>query len=501
MYNTAKRGVAFAVATGGLLLTGPGYASADAAAEVGVPGAPVTAAADVAAQGTVRVGAAGLQSPLPGRAAVGALAAQAAAARISAATGDVLSGNSVNLPVSLGANVCGNEVAVTGVATDGRGCTAARPAPAAAAATRSARPGGVLSGNTVLAPINVPVNLCGNIAAVAALAGGVRGAGCSTPAAGQGASTAGADLGAGAADAADAVGTPTKASAALGGLGIAGLGGLGVLPALGVGGVGLSAVAGDLLSGNTVNVPINVPVNVCGNTVAAVAATTSAAVTCSYTTGVSMQSQSVSMQPAQNTSTSQSAETSPSTASSGTVMPVSGSPDTAAQTAAAPNTPVPNTPVPNTASSSAVSMDTTTPASPASACGAQLPINPPAAPAVVTTPLPAAPAVAALPPIEVHPEVIWPRPELPQTAVAAAVPQAEPHAQTVAASAHIAPHAVPMATPGASPEAASEGDDLADPPAGSLAHTGAEALFPLGATLAALTGGVGLRASGRRRRT
>ena len=143
----------------------------------------------------------------------------------------VLSGNTVNAPVSLPVNVCG--VAVTLIGGANAGC-----AGGAASNTVIAGSGGsggsggngngnagvaaVGSGNNVNAPISAPVNICGVTGAV----GGFANSGC-------------------------------RGGAASNTV-IAGSGGSG--------GSGGNGNAGDIsaLSGNTVNAPISAPVNVCG---------------------------------------------------------------------------------------------------------------------------------------------------------------------------------------------------------------------------------------------
>jgi hypothetical protein len=88
---------------------------------------------------------------------------------------------------------------------------------------------GVLSGNTVQAPVHVPVNVCGNTVNVVGLLDPAAGNACADQ--GRGGATGGSDRPGGAHTGGHTAGSP---------------------------GVG---------SGNTVQVPIDVPVNVCGNSV------------------------------------------------------------------------------------------------------------------------------------------------------------------------------------------------------------------------------------------
>ncbi len=93
--------------------------------------------------------------------------------------------------------------------------------------------GGILSGNIVQAPVNVPVNVCGDQVNAITLENTESGAQCANNAEGS---------------------APTLPGA----------------PAAGSGGASATAVSvdnGGIGSGTTVQTPINVPVNVCGNTV------------------------------------------------------------------------------------------------------------------------------------------------------------------------------------------------------------------------------------------
>lgn len=91
----------------------------------------------------------------------------------------VLSGNTVQIPVHVPANICGNTVDVIGLLNpavgvecvngssggyaDG-GSSSAGSGSTAQAATQGS--GGVASGNVIQAPVHVPVNVCGNSANV-----------------------------------------------------------------------------------------------------------------------------------------------------------------------------------------------------------------------------------------------------------------------------------------------------------------------------------------------
>ncbi|MQA97665.1 MAG: DUF320 domain-containing protein [Streptosporangiales bacterium] len=90
--------------------------------------------------------------------------------RTTSGDGSVGSGNQLNAPVAVPVNVCGNALAVAGIA--GAGCeggASVRHAAGGAGQTTSGD-GSVVSGNQGNAPVSVPVNVCGNAAAVAGIA-------------------------------------------------------------------------------------------------------------------------------------------------------------------------------------------------------------------------------------------------------------------------------------------------------------------------------------------
>ncbi|MGA4858600.1 chaplin family protein [Streptomyces koyangensis] len=138
--------------------------------------------------------------------------AQADAGAASAATNSpgVLSGNSVSVPIHVPVNACGNSVDVVGVLNPafGNSCAnsggsqaehaerAAQPAAdsshraggsgdstsgASAEAVAAGSPG-LLSGNVVQAPVDVPVNVCGNTVSVVGLLNPAFGNNCANTA-------------------------------------------------------------------------------------------------------------------------------------------------------------------------------------------------------------------------------------------------------------------------------------------------------------------------------
>ncbi|WP_432074701.1 chaplin [Streptomyces wuyuanensis] len=107
----------------------------------------------------------------------GALAAAGAAHADSGAQGSaagspgLLSGNAVQIPVHVPVNVCGNTVNVVGLLNpavgnscenEGNGPGDGTGAGGAVAETRTEDSPGVLSGNAVQLPVDVPVNVTGN---------------------------------------------------------------------------------------------------------------------------------------------------------------------------------------------------------------------------------------------------------------------------------------------------------------------------------------------------
>lgn len=102
----------------------------------------------------------------------------------------VLSGNSVQLPVHVPLNVCGNSVNVVGVlnpaagnncantSDDGGSGTNKPPGGGAAAESHTSDSPGVGSGNDVQLPVDVPVNVCGNSVTIGGLGNATTGNDC-----------------------------------------------------------------------------------------------------------------------------------------------------------------------------------------------------------------------------------------------------------------------------------------------------------------------------------
>jgi LPXTG-motif cell wall-anchored protein len=248
MYDMAKRSLAFTVATGGLLLTGTGYAPADAAVAFGALPGPAQA------QGSAAVNQASpssVSTPISVRAPeakpVRVLApaapragmpggAGAAASSTVKNSGGILSGNTVQIPIDLGLNLCTYQADAIAASNTVHGSTCGGPSAAggadsgATATTSTSHSGGILSGNTVQVPVNVPLEVCGNQAVAVGLKNAVHGGTC-----GDSAAPGGSGPGSGA-------GSPGGSSA-----------------------TAVTDHSGGILSGNIIQAPVNVPVNACGN--------------------------------------------------------------------------------------------------------------------------------------------------------------------------------------------------------------------------------------------
>ena len=155
-------------------------------------------------------------------------------------SGGIGSGNDVQAPVNVPILACDNTVGAVvvkdtlGSADCSAGDSGSSSGPASGGASSTAKTdhsGGILSGNIVQAPVNVPINACGNEVNAVTMKSTEGGADCTNSAEGS---------------------APTMPGA----------------PAPGSGGASATAVSvdnGGIGSGTTVQMPINVPVNLCGN--------------------------------------------------------------------------------------------------------------------------------------------------------------------------------------------------------------------------------------------
>ncbi|MEV8023022.1 chaplin family protein [Streptomyces sp. NPDC086554] len=115
--------------------------------------------------------------------------ADSGAAGSSSDSPGVLSGNSVQLPVHVPVNVCGNSVNVVGVLNPAAGNSCANTSdggdggaqPSGGGAQADVHTGdspGVGSGNSVQVPVDVPVNVCGNSVTIGGLGNATTGNDC-----------------------------------------------------------------------------------------------------------------------------------------------------------------------------------------------------------------------------------------------------------------------------------------------------------------------------------
>ena len=236
MHDVAKRGLALAVAAGGLLVNGaapavsavghhpehPGTAGAgEGRAEAG-PGSRVaipvgTSAAEQQAAHGDAILATVHQSPVP--------PSPPPPPPPSASSGSLLTDNTVEVPIHAPFNICGVVAAVLGSGHGAVGDSCVNGpdvagGPRAAVSSHTASGGGLLSDNVVQVPVVVPFNICGDTANVAASNNAVQDILCANQGPG---------------------GTSSAASAS-------------------------ASNAPGIGSANIVQVPVDIPVNVCGVT-------------------------------------------------------------------------------------------------------------------------------------------------------------------------------------------------------------------------------------------
>ncbi|MQY05891.1 chaplin family protein [Actinomadura macrotermitis] len=183
----------------------------------------------------------------------------------------VLSGNQINAPISIPVNACGNAVAILGMAK--AGCEGgATVHGGGGGGQKNSGKNGDLSGNQVNAPVGVPVNVCGNAVAILGLAKAGCEGGADVHNGGHGGQTNNGKNGVGSGNQVNApISVPVNVcgnAVAILGLAKAGcVGGASVHNGGGGGGQKNSGTNG-VVSGNQVNLPVGVPVNVCGNAAA-----------------------------------------------------------------------------------------------------------------------------------------------------------------------------------------------------------------------------------------
>jgi ChpA-C len=109
----------------------------------------------------------------------GIASAQASATGGTDHSRGVASGNSLNTPVSVPLNVCGNQVTAISVVerTHGQYCKIGG-GQGATAHGGTHRSGGILSGNSLNTAVSVPLNLCGNQVGAIGAGNSVGGSDC-----------------------------------------------------------------------------------------------------------------------------------------------------------------------------------------------------------------------------------------------------------------------------------------------------------------------------------
>jgi hypothetical protein len=256
MQSQVKRRIVFGLTTGGLLATGgAGFAHADASsAGSGDSGTTTAGSPGILSGNTIQIpvdipinvcgvtaNVIGLLNPAAGNhcsndggaTASGADQGTGGATATGRSVGSpgILSGNTIQAPVHIPVNACGDSVNVVGVGNsakdnhcrNGGGATTGSGSGGGATATGSSVGSpGILSGNTIQVPVDVPVNLCGDTVNVVGVGNSAKGNHCHN----SGGSSTGGSTATG-----SSVGSP------------------------------------GILSGNTVQLPISVPVNACGDSV------------------------------------------------------------------------------------------------------------------------------------------------------------------------------------------------------------------------------------------
>jgi hypothetical protein len=195
--------------------------------------------------------------------------------RLTDGKGGVLAGNQVKAPISAPVDVCGNAVAVIGEAVAGcEGGAKVKDGGSTGSRQETSGAGGVLSGNQADIPISLPVNVCGNAVgnAVAACEGGATvkqngGGGGQQTTSGEGSVLGGNQV---VAPISIPVNVCGNAAAVIGEAGAVCEGGATVKQNGGGGGQQTTSGEGSVLGGNQVVAPISIPVNVCGNAAAVI---------------------------------------------------------------------------------------------------------------------------------------------------------------------------------------------------------------------------------------
>ncbi|GAB3440189.1 hypothetical protein GCM10027570_05470 [Streptomonospora sediminis] len=212
---------------------------------------------------------------------VGASPAMAFAGPETSGSGGVASGNQINVPADIKAELCGNAVSVLGISS--ADCTRVSKVLYAASDAGKDSPqtdgsGGVASGNQINIPVDAALDLCGNSAAV----GGVAKADCTTVVKKLAEKTEGGEApqtdGSGGVASGNQINIPVDIALDVCGNSISVLGAskaecttvVNVIeksPDNGGGEAPQTDGSGGIASGNQVNVPVDAAVDICGNAV------------------------------------------------------------------------------------------------------------------------------------------------------------------------------------------------------------------------------------------
>ncbi|MFC6087563.1 chaplin family protein [Sphaerisporangium aureirubrum] len=195
-------------------------------------------------------------------------------------TGSIGGGNQVNLPINLPVDISGNSAAVAGESSASsqggasvQGGSGAGSIPGSTSGSNS-----VLGGNQVNAPINAPINFCGNAASLFGRSDARCRGGATVKSPGPGGGTGGNRTdGRNSVLGGNQVNAPVNApinfcgnALAVFGEAVAGCTGGAVVKGGGASGAGGNRTSGrsSVLGGNQVVAPITAPVNICGNSIA-----------------------------------------------------------------------------------------------------------------------------------------------------------------------------------------------------------------------------------------
>lgn len=191
MHGFAKRGLALAAATSGLVLGTAGIAAADATASGesshsggiasgNVANVPVAVPVNFCGNQVLVVA---LKNADEGSMCTIGAGQGATATGSSEKSGGIGSGNVANVAVAVPVNACGNQVGVIAIKNEVKPTTCTigthGNAPGAISTGASEHSGGILSGNVVGAAVAVPVNVCGNQVEAIAYKNTLEGQNCS----------------------------------------------------------------------------------------------------------------------------------------------------------------------------------------------------------------------------------------------------------------------------------------------------------------------------------